>query len=142
MLIFGLGYSAGVLAARLRRLGWAVYATGRDGDLDFADRAAVEAALAGASHVLSSVPPVPAEGDPVLAAYREALENCGAWVGYLSSTGVYGDTGGAWSMKLPQLDKAGAPRGPKRTLRGRRYRIRESSACPASTVRGAARSTG
>ncbi len=100
MLIFGLGYSAGVLAARLRRLGWTVYATGRDGDLDFADSAAVEAALAGASHVLSSVPPAPAQGDPVLAAYGAALaawgQNSGAWIGYLSSTGVYGDTGGAW----------------------------------------------
>ena len=96
MLIFGLGYSAGVLAARLQRLGWTVRATGRDGDLDFADRAAVEAALAESTHVLSSIPPAPAQGDPVLAAYGKALGNCGAWIGYLSSTGVYGDTGGAW----------------------------------------------
>ena len=96
MLIFGLGYSAGVLAARLQRLGWTVRATGRSGDLDFADRAAVEAALAESTHVLSSVPPVPAEGDPVLAAYGKVLGYSGAWIGYLSSTGVYGDTGGAW----------------------------------------------
>lgn len=99
MLIFGLGYTAKVLAARLRGDGWKVRATGRDGDLDFADRATVESALAGASHVLSSVPPDskradPAGGDPVLAAFGAALG--GKWLGYLSSTGVYGDAAGAW----------------------------------------------
>lgn len=94
MLIFGLGYTARVLAGRLRAAGWTVHATGRDGDLDFADRAAVESALAESSHALSSVPPDPAGGDPVLGAYREGLG--GKWLGYLSSTGVYGDTRGAW----------------------------------------------
>ena len=97
ILIFGLGYTAKVIAARLRAKGWTIRATGRDGELDFADRAAVESALAGASHVLSSVPPDSAGGDPVRAAYDEALAGCGAgWIGYLSSTGVYGDTRGAW----------------------------------------------
>lgn len=94
MLIFGLGYTARMLAARLRADGWTVRATGSDGDLDFADRAAVEAALAGASHALSSVPPDPEGGDPVLKAYGGKLR--GRWLGYLSSSGVYGDTRGAW----------------------------------------------
>ncbi|ARE40812.1 Nucleoside-diphosphate-sugar epimerase [Rhodovulum sp. P5] len=54
-------------------------------------------ALARATHVLSSVPPTP-DGDPVVAALGGAL---GAarhlqWVGYLSTTGVYGDHGGGW----------------------------------------------
>jgi nucleoside-diphosphate-sugar epimerase len=53
----------------------------------------VRAALRAASHVLSSVPPDEA-GDPVLARYGDALGH--GWLGYLSSTGVYGDTGGAW----------------------------------------------
>ena len=92
MLIFGLGYSAQVITAQLRAAGWTVRATGRAGDLAFEDRAAVAAALASADHVLSSVPP--GEGDPVLEAYGDAL--AGKWLGYLSSTGVYGDTGGAW----------------------------------------------
>jgi nucleoside-diphosphate-sugar epimerase len=91
-LIFGLGYSATMIAARLRERGWTIRATGRTGDLDFADRAGVLAALAGVSHVLSSVPPD--ARDPVLDAYGDALG--GRWLGYLSSTGVYGDTGGAW----------------------------------------------
>ena len=53
----------------------------------------VRAALGAASHVLSSVPPADG-GDPVLERYGDALAH--GWLGYLSSTGVYGDTGGAW----------------------------------------------
>lgn len=90
LLIFGLGYAAQAVAARLE--GWEIRATGSAGDLDFDDRAGVRAAIGEATHILSSVPP--GERDPVLAAYGDALG--GKWLGYLSSTGVYGDTGGAW----------------------------------------------
>lgn len=97
MLIFGMGYSAQVLARRLRQKGWQVTGTGAAGDLDFTEGAAVRAALAGATHVLSSVPPLREGGDPVLDAYGPALATSSArWIGYLSSTGVYGDAGGAW----------------------------------------------
>lgn len=92
LFVFGLGYSASVIARALVEEGWSVEGTG-GGNLPFDDEARVRAALAGASHVLSSVPP--AEGlDPVLARYGDALTQ--SWLGYLSSTGVYGDTGGAW----------------------------------------------
>ena len=91
MFVFGLGYSSMAIVARLP--GWAVEATGRDGTIDFADDSAVRAALAVSSHVLSSVPPS-AEGDPVLVRYGDALSQ--RWLGYLSSTGVYGDAGGGW----------------------------------------------
>lgn len=99
MLIFGMGYAAGHLARRLRARGWEVIGTTRDGrgdDIAFADETAVLIALRDATHVLSSVPP--ADGiDPVLARYGEAIALSPAgWLGYLSSTGVYGDTGGAW----------------------------------------------
>lgn len=93
MLIFGLGYSAGAIANRLRALGWGVDATGRAGNLAFDDEDGVHRALGRASHVLSSVPP-DGEADPVLARYGKELRQ--PWLGYLSSTGVYGDTGGAW----------------------------------------------
>ena len=93
MFIFGLGYSASYIAAALTALGWEVISTGRDGTLSFDDSGSVQAALADASHVLSSVPPV-ADGDPVLERYGDLLES--KWLGYLSSTGVYGDAGGAW----------------------------------------------
>ena len=93
MFIFGLGYTAGRMAAALRGRGWTVRATGSAGDVPFDDEGTVRAALAGASHVLSSVPP--ADGtDPVLDRHGDAL--AGQWLGYLSSTGVYGDAGGAW----------------------------------------------
>ncbi|MEJ5976979.1 SDR family NAD(P)-dependent oxidoreductase [Novosphingobium sp. PS1R-30] len=92
LFIFGLGYSAGVIAQKLRAQGWMVEGTG-GGNLRFDDEARVREGLAAASHVLSSVPP--AEGiDPVLTRYGDALGH--GWLGYLSSTGVYGDTGGAW----------------------------------------------
>lgn len=93
LFIFGLGYTAKFVAAAARRAGWTVEATGRDGDFAFDDVERVHASLALASHVLSSVPP--GEGvEPVLETYGSAFE--GKWLGYLSSTGVYGDTGGAW----------------------------------------------
>ena len=93
--IFGLGYSAGYIARGLVQTGWNVAATGSAGCIAFADDATVRAALAKASHVLSSVPPEKdGGGDPVLERYGNALS--GKWLGYLSSTGVYGDTGGAW----------------------------------------------
>jgi nucleoside-diphosphate-sugar epimerase len=93
LFIFGLGYSAKRIKRSLEGLGWAVSATGRDGDVPFDNQSAVLAALGRASHVLSSVPP--SDGfDPVLERYGGALES--HWLGYLSSTGVYGDTAGAW----------------------------------------------
>ena len=96
MFIFGLGYTARRIAAALTAAGWDVCSTGSAGEVDFADREAVERALRGATHVLSSVPPADGD-DPVLAHYAAALaESPAHWRGYLSSTGVYGDTGGAW----------------------------------------------
>lgn len=95
MFIFGLGYTASRIARQLRGKGWRVDATGSDGNIDFRAEAAVNAALSQASHVLSSVPPDRESGvDPVLERYRDAL--AGRWLGYLSSTGVYGDAQGAW----------------------------------------------
>lgn len=97
LFIFGMGYTSKVIAAWLRAAGWEVAGTGREGAVRFEDRKAVLAALAEASHVLSSVPPAREGGDPVLDAYGEVLAAAPAkWIGYLSSTGVYGDTGGAW----------------------------------------------
>ncbi|CAN4079575.1 unnamed protein product [Withania somnifera] len=52
------------------------------------------------SHLLISVPPVLGVGDPVLQhkeLLKERLKNGNLqWLGYLSSTSVYGDSGGAW----------------------------------------------
>ena len=107
LLIFGAGYSGTAVARAAVRAGIAVAAT-RRGDragvagVDMVPFAAAGAAIAAATHVLVTVPPQeggPDEnGDPVLAAYGAALAAAPGlrWVGYLSTTGVYGDRGGGW----------------------------------------------
>jgi nucleoside-diphosphate-sugar epimerase len=109
---FGLGYTALALARCLAAESWRIAGTTRaperrarlaaeglgvhlfDRDRPLEDAAA---ALAGASHVLTSIPPDEA-GDPVLAHHLADLRRCPTleWVGYLGTTGVYGDRGGAW----------------------------------------------
>ncbi len=112
LLIFGLGYTSAHLSRRLDARGWEVSGTtrdGRGGTIRFDDESAVLAALRGASHVLSSVPPDKDGRDPVLDLYGEAIALSPLeWVGYLSSTGVYGDAGGAWvDESAPILGRRG-----------------------------------
>ncbi len=124
---FGLGYSALALARGLLKEGWTVAGTARrearrtalrregihavpfDGD-ESGDGLA-EAVL-GATHLLDSIPPGPDAVCPPLdrlagvVARAEEL----VWVGYLSTTGVYGDRGGAWvdeaTPAAPGLERA------------------------------------
>lgn len=125
---FGLGYTALALAEALRGEGWRIAGTCRgedklrrlqaegidayrfDSDRPLDDPAK---ALAGATHILASVPP-DGDGDPVLRQHGRDLAALRglAWIGYLSTTGVYGDRGGAW------VDETAAPR--PATDRGRR----------------------
>ena len=105
LLSFGHGYSARRLARELLAEGWRVIGTTRSEETAAALRAeGVEpapfpppgAALEAADHLLTSIPPGP-EGDPVLAALGPAIAAGEfAWIGVLSTTGVYGDRGGAW----------------------------------------------
>jgi nucleoside-diphosphate-sugar epimerase len=109
---FGLGYTALALARSLAAEGWRIAGTTRDAPKQARlaaegfemhrfdrDRPLQEpaAALAGATHVLTSIAP-DEFGDPVLAHHLADLRRCAslAWVGYLGTTGVYGDRGGAW----------------------------------------------
>lgn len=89
LVLFGPGYTGERIAAAAEARGWRVARIGR---AEFADAAP---AVGTATHIVSTVPPDEG-GDPVLARYRPALARTSAWLGYLSSTGVYGDTGGAW----------------------------------------------
>lgn len=86
LLIFGPGYTAERIACAVEARGWCVTRIGR---------ATLNEDLPPAAHILSSVPP-DGTGDPVLRRHGPALAASGVWLGYLSSTGVYGDTGGAW----------------------------------------------
>jgi hypothetical protein len=115
LLIVGLGYSAGVVRERLVAAGWSVEATTRDGRggtiaFDGVASPVLLAALDRASHVLSSVPPA-GENDPVLDVLGGRLG--GRWLGYLSSTGVYGDAAGAW------VDEGAPTGGGRRSARAR-----------------------
>ena len=88
--IFGLGYTGVRVAERLRACGWDVAGTGGGSALKFDDTVAVSVALGPATHVVSTIPP----GSGLLDRYGPLLHD--KWLGYLSSTGVYGDAGGAW----------------------------------------------
>jgi nucleoside-diphosphate-sugar epimerase len=113
---FGLGYTGTRLAHALAAEGWDVAGTCRGAEHRASLRnAGIEAhlfdrgrplrlgatesmeSLAGASHVLSAIPPDEG-GDPVLDCWADALSACTGleWAGYLSATSVYGDRGGAW----------------------------------------------
>ncbi len=109
---FGLGFSALTLAERLSTKGWQVAGTARDeGKIARLERKGYDAVrfageagnaalvkhLAGTTHLLHSIPPG-AEGDPVLASYREEIAALTSlkWIGYLSTVGVYGDQEGGW----------------------------------------------
>jgi nucleoside-diphosphate-sugar epimerase len=114
---FGLGYSAGFLARDLAAKAWQIAGTSREGTaapfrLQRFDRAhplgTAGALLAGTSHLLISIPPDDT-GCPVfdchggdIAALRELR-----WIGYLSSTNVYGDRGGDWVDEATPLAPSG-----------------------------------
>lgn len=125
----GLGYSACTLARRLAAKGWRVSGTSRsqqraaalmeegfdafvyDGTGRSPD---VASALARASHLLLSAPPLD-DGDPLLVWHREDLESSDTleWIGYLSTVGVYGNHDGAWIDEDAAL-KATQARGRRR----------------------------
>ncbi len=108
---FGLGYSAAATARLLANEGWSIAGTARTPEgaaaitaagyegFVFDGRspsAAVSEALTRATHVLVSV--APGEEDPVLRHHEHDLRASPSlsWIGYLSTVGVYGDSGGAW----------------------------------------------
>jgi nucleoside-diphosphate-sugar epimerase len=120
MFIFGLGFSGQAIARRLAAAGWTVAGTTRSGEAMDLPGVTVHrfgpghpldpAALDGVTAVLSSVPPDP-RGDPVLDGMGPAIEACRPdWIGYLSTTGVYGDHDGGWvdetTPVAPSLDRS------------------------------------
>ena len=118
LLSLGHGYSARALARRLVPQGWRVIGTTRNpakadafrdegveplmwpGDLEWV--------LEEATHILCSAAP-DAKGDPFLQALPAIAEAKAGWVGYLSTTGVYGDHDGGWvdedTPLTPQSDR-------------------------------------
>ena len=95
LLIFGLGYTGAAIAQAARAAGFAVTATSRGNIAGTIPFDAAEAAIASATHILITAPPGQ-DGDPVLARYGKPLASCHAYIGYLSSTVVYGNRDGGW----------------------------------------------
>ena len=104
LIIFGGGFSGQRIASVGRHLGAKVLCSRRkenskgadftfNTDEDFSDEI-----FEGATHVLSCIPPLLSGEDPVLHKLKSQLLNSKnlKWVGYLSTTGVYGDTKGEW----------------------------------------------
>ena len=120
LLIFGAGY-LGISAAReAQRRGMTAAATSRDparrasleaegiAPVDPLDDAAMQAAVVNASAILITAPP-DARGCPGLRALSPALSASGAypdWIGYVSSTAVYGDRAGGWVFEDDALNAA------------------------------------
>ena len=122
---FGLGYTALRLARRVQREGWSVAGTSRSPERlrqlaaegievhPFGDGIPLEGCrelLSSATHLLLSAPPGP-DGDPVLVLHRADLARTGpslAWVGYLSTTGVYGDRSGGWADESTPVNPGSA----------------------------------
>lgn len=117
LFLFGYGFSGKALARRLSAQGWSVSATHRSAEarnrvvadgitpVDLEDRDAVTAALAQARALLVTAPPGP-QGCPGLNNLVGPLAEAGAfpdWVGYLSTTGVYGDRRGRWVTERSRL---------------------------------------
>jgi len=108
---FGLGFSGQRVARKLQAKGWSVGGTCREVDTVNSLKSdgfdahpfdgetlmqKFDAALDGVTHILLTIPPSSAYGDPVLYHHSQDIARLAdlEWLGYLSTTGVYGDTGG------------------------------------------------
>ena len=120
LLIFGGGWLGRAVGAEALRRGGTAAATSRDPQtravlaaegltpVDPGDAEALATAAARATAVLVTAPPT-AEGCPGLDALVPAIAASGArpgWIGYVSSTAVYGDRNGGWAFEDDALNAA------------------------------------
>ena len=104
-LIFGCGFSGNFFAKKIRKLGSTALTSSRskkndpnsfvfDSDNNIIPN---QKFFDGVTHVLSCVPPDKNGDDPILKTLKSKLQSLSLeWVGYLSTTGVYGNTYGQW----------------------------------------------
>jgi nucleoside-diphosphate-sugar epimerase len=105
LLVFGLGYTARAFA-RLLGPEWTVAATSRG---DSRVPLLPEGGFADVTHILVSIPP-DETGDPVLDSHGETIAALKSlrWLGYLSTTGVYGTRDGGWVDESAELRPSSA----------------------------------
>ena len=113
LLIFGGGFSGQHIASLARELGTIVLCSRQNNQKDRCDfvfnsntkEIPNQNILDGVTHVISCIPPDSNGRDPVLAHLKEQLEKIKPkWVGYLSTTGVYGDSKGEWVTEKKRPD--------------------------------------
>ncbi|KIC13680.1 SDR family oxidoreductase [Leisingera sp. ANG-Vp] len=120
LLCLGFGYTARALAPRMLAEGWRVIGTSREPveaeGVEMLTWPGQEVPLEGVTHVLSSIGPN-AQGDPVLAAMGERIAAAPGleWVGYLSTTAVYGHRDGGWVDEASEISPS-SERGDWRAL--------------------------
>ena len=104
-LIFGCGFSGNYFAKTIRKFGCTVFTSSRTKKKDpnnflFDSDNFVfpnEEIFNGTTHILSCIPPDKNGKDPVLKILKNKMQTLSLeWVGYLSTTGVYGNTDGKW----------------------------------------------
>lgn len=101
LLCLGFGYTARALAPHLLAKGWRITGTSREPveaeGVEMVTWPGEPVPLDGVTHILNSIGPT-ADGDPVLAALENQIAAAPdlEWVGYLSTTAVYGHRDGAW----------------------------------------------
>ncbi len=117
LLIFGFGYSGRAIARAARDAGWGVTVTSRtpnaqkpEAETEIIHFEDAEDAIAEASHILATAAPGE-RGDPALVRYGAQIAVSSAvWMGYLSTTGVYGNRDGGWvdeeTAPAPQSERA------------------------------------
>ncbi len=118
VLVFGGGYLGEAFARRMLADGRAVIATSRQSErraelealgcraIDPADADAVAETVAGSNAILVTVPPETG-GCPGARALLPALSDAWPdWIGYISTTGVYGDRAGGWVFEDDALNAA------------------------------------
>ena len=110
-LILGCGFSGSFFANTIRKFGCTVLTSSRSASKDpnsfiFNSENNVipdEEIFDGVTHVLSCIPPDKNGNDPVLERLQNKLQDLSLeWVGYLSTTGVYGNTEGGWVSEIDQ----------------------------------------
>ena len=108
-LILGCGFSGSFFAKEIRRLGCNVLTSSRSEKNDpnsfvfnsESDIIPNKKIFDGVTHVLSCIPPDKNGNDPVLKSLKNQLKSLSLeWAGYLSTTGVYGDTQGDWVSEI------------------------------------------
>ena len=104
-LILGCGFSGSFFAKTIRKLGCTALTSSRKENNDpnsFVFNSETEILpnkkiFDGVTHILSCIPPDKDGNDPVLGSLKIKLQGLALeWVGYLSTTGVYGNTKGDW----------------------------------------------